>query len=304
MRPSHFSISFTRLFIFQKKREESSGSAKREMAPPRRLSNGRSPLINQQSQITKFFNKTTTPTSTSRNINNSKPNPNPSPSPSPSPNPTTPSSHQSVQEKDIKSTTTTKKKTETASLKVVSYGDEVLNKGIRVYWPLDQSWYKGHVNGFDEVSGKHKVKYEDGEEEELYLSKEKIEWVEGKVKSFRRLRKAVVEEEDKGLGKVEDDEKRDVSSVDKDGDDSSDEDWGKNVEKEVSEDELDDMVLDDEEYVVEFESTTPDIGFKKRKGVVQETSGSSKKKKRVVKATPSSDGNGNITDQINKGDSE
>lgn len=197
-----------------------------------------------------------------------------------------------MQNKDIKSETT---KTETPSLKVVSYGKEVLNKGIRVYWPLDQSWYKGHVKGFDELSGKHKVRYDDGDEEELYLFKEKIEWVDEKVKSLRRLRKAVVEEDD--------DEKRDESSVDRDvhGDDSSDEDWGKNVGKEVTQDELEDMALDDD---AEFENSTPDTGSKKRKAGAKEISGSSKKNKRVGKVIPSSDGGGNILEQIDKGDSE
>ncbi|KAL9668414.1 hypothetical protein QQ045_002795 [Rhodiola kirilowii] len=249
------------------------------MAPPRRLSNGRSPLVNQQSQITKFFNKTTS----------SAPSPSPSPSPSPTisklnpkhtgqvsepgpenkepspgPSPTTLSSHQSALKNNISTTTPPSVK--------VSYGQEVLNKGIRVYWPLDHSWYEGHVKEFDELSGNHKVQYNDGEEEELYLCKEKIEWVQEKSKSFRRLRKGSSVEV-KDVGEVEDDEKKDES----DEDDSSDEDWGNNAVKEVS----DDMVLDD----ADFESNTPPTSSKKRKVGVMEMGGSAKRSKSIGEAT-------------------
>ncbi|KHN43463.1 DNA mismatch repair protein Msh6-1 [Glycine soja] len=58
------------------------------MAPSRRNTNGRSPLVNQQSQITSFFTKSASP---SPSPTLSKTNPNPNPNPNPSPTPATPS---------------------------------------------------------------------------------------------------------------------------------------------------------------------------------------------------------------------
>uniref|UniRef100_A0A803M7J7 DNA mismatch repair protein n=1 Tax=Chenopodium quinoa TaxID=63459 RepID=A0A803M7J7_CHEQI len=93
---------------------------------------------------------------------------------------------------------------------------------------MDEAWYEGCVNSFDKVSGKHLVEYDDGEEEMIDLSKEKIEWIEVeggscvKKSRKRRLRKVSIvvddEEEKEGEGNV--------GPVE---DDSSDEDWGKNV---------------------------------------------------------------------------
>ncbi|PIA56613.1 hypothetical protein AQUCO_00700752v1 [Aquilegia coerulea] len=46
----------------------------------------------------------------------------------------------------------------------------------KVYWPLDDDWYSGCVASFDSESGKHHVKYDDGEEESLVFTKEKIKF--------------------------------------------------------------------------------------------------------------------------------
>lgn len=124
----------------------------------------------------------------------------------------------------------------------------MVDKRIRVYWPLDKSWYEGYVKSYYEDSGKHLVEYDDFEEEVLDLGKEKIEWVEETVKKFKRLRrgslsfkKTVIEDE------IE--EMEDVGNIEEgnDGDDSSDEDWGKNPEMDVSDE--GDMDLGDEQEV-------------------------------------------------------
>lgn len=123
----------------------------------------------------------------------------------------------------------------------------MLDERIRVYWPLDKKWYEGRVTSYDKTSRKHSVLYDDGEEELLELGEEKIEWIQGdSEKKFKRLRRGssmfnrvVIEDEE-----MEDVQKEEDKS---DGDDSSDEDWGKNMEKEVSEDaEEDDVDLEDE----------------------------------------------------------
>ncbi|XP_031271305.1 histone-lysine N-methyltransferase ATX2-like isoform X2 [Pistacia vera] len=46
----------------------------------------------------------------------------------------------------------------------------------KVFWPLDADWYSGCVVGCDSESNRHYVKYEDGDEEDLILSNEKIKF--------------------------------------------------------------------------------------------------------------------------------
>lgn len=44
----------------------------------------------------------------------------------------------------------------------------------KVFWPLDDDWYKGSITGYKEVTKKHSVKYDDGEAEDLTLADERI----------------------------------------------------------------------------------------------------------------------------------
>ncbi|XP_047983094.1 histone-lysine N-methyltransferase ATX2-like isoform X1 [Salvia hispanica] len=46
----------------------------------------------------------------------------------------------------------------------------------KVYWPLDASWYCAHITGYNSETGQHHLKYEDGEQEELVLSDERIKF--------------------------------------------------------------------------------------------------------------------------------
>uniref|UniRef100_A0A175YHQ5 Histone-lysine N-methyltransferase n=1 Tax=Daucus carota subsp. sativus TaxID=79200 RepID=A0A175YHQ5_DAUCS len=43
-----------------------------------------------------------------------------------------------------------------------------------VHWPLDDDWYYGHIVGYDPVTGRHHIKYKDGDEEHLILPNERI----------------------------------------------------------------------------------------------------------------------------------
>ncbi|KAJ8899067.1 hypothetical protein K2173_010220 [Erythroxylum novogranatense] len=212
------------------------------MAPSRKQNNGRSPLVNPQRQITAFFSKTPSPSPTqkpAKTVTNTVPKPSPR-SPSPIEKPLlvidqTPSPSQSAS---------------TPGAAVKPYGAEVVEKRIRIYWPLDKCWYEGCVKSYDKKSGKHLVLYDDCEEENLDLGKEKIEWVEDTTVRFKRLRRGslafkrtVIDNDDD-----DDDEMKDVVDADHDndgGNDSSDEDWGKSSEKEVTEEEGD-MDLEEE----------------------------------------------------------
>lgn len=173
----------------------------------RRRSNGASPLINPQRQITSFFAKATSSPSPSP-----IPKSNSSPSPSPSPLESKPSPTK-------------------------CYGEEVVGKRIKVLWPADRAWYKGCVKSFNKDKARHLIQYDDGDEEELDLSREEFEWLQDTVTNLKRLRR--------GPLPTTPEEEKEESHED---DDSGDEDWGKSAEKEVVEEEEDEtMELEDEE---------------------------------------------------------
>lgn len=52
--------------------------------------------------------------------------------------------------------------------------DWVLNRRIKVFWPLDQSWYYGLVNDYDREKKLHHVKYDDRDEEWIDLQNERF----------------------------------------------------------------------------------------------------------------------------------
>ncbi|KAK8540982.1 hypothetical protein V6N13_061030 [Hibiscus sabdariffa] len=246
------------------------------MAPSRRQSNGRSPLVNQQSQITSFFTKknSTSPSPPPLAKQTSKLNPNPKPnrSPSESPSPTTPSPLESRLKKPLLVIGQSPAPSPSSQTNK-TFGNEVVEKRLRVYWPLDKAWYEGAVKSFDKDTGKHLILYDDDEEEELDLGKEKIEWVEETTAKFKRLRrgrslafkKVVIEDEDEDEDVAENlNEKSDDND-----DDSGDEDWGGNTEKEVDEDaDEEEMDLEDEDEEEEEEELEDEVGKKmlKRKG--------------------------------------
>ncbi|XVF88216.1 hypothetical protein PTKIN_Ptkin19aG0032000 [Pterospermum kingtungense] len=50
----------------------------------------------------------------------------------------------------------------------------VLNRRIKVFWPLDKSWYYGLVNDYDKERELHHVKYDDRDEEWINLQNERF----------------------------------------------------------------------------------------------------------------------------------
>ncbi|KAJ3705799.1 hypothetical protein LUZ61_009504 [Rhynchospora tenuis] len=190
----------------------------------RRLSNGRSPLVRKQSQITAFFS--TPPNSTPKSNLSS----NPSSDPSPSTSKTNKKPLLSIPPASKTPSPPIKPKTP-PSAETKPPKSDFIGRRIKVYWPLDKTWYTGQVKSYDAACNKHSIQYDDGEEESIEIEKEKIEWVEEEPpKKLRRLRKlsekVEIEQEKSGSDECE------LDCVD---DDSSDEDWGKNVEKESSE---------------------------------------------------------------------
>ncbi|KAK2452858.1 nucleolar protein dao-5 [Trifolium repens] len=57
-------------------------------------------------------------------------------------------------------------------------GQSLVGQRVKVWWPEDNEFYKGVVDSFDSSSKKHKVSYDDGDEEVLNFDDEKWEIVE------------------------------------------------------------------------------------------------------------------------------
>ncbi|KAG2700297.1 hypothetical protein I3760_07G224800 [Carya illinoinensis] len=75
--------------------------------------------------------------------------------------------------------TNPKRKRTPGKEKESDYGEKLVGSKIKVWWPDDQAFYEGVVDSFDPKEKKHKVLYTDGDEEVLYLKKEKWEFIGG-----------------------------------------------------------------------------------------------------------------------------
>ncbi|XP_052191636.1 sister chromatid cohesion protein PDS5 homolog C isoform X2 [Diospyros lotus] len=60
----------------------------------------------------------------------------------------------------------------------MEYGDNLVGSKVKVWWPKDRAFYEGIIDSFDSVKKRHKVSYTDGDEEILYLKKERWEFIE------------------------------------------------------------------------------------------------------------------------------
>ncbi|KAK8465453.1 hypothetical protein PHAVU_009G087900 [Phaseolus vulgaris] len=56
---------------------------------------------------------------------------------------------------------------------IEKYGEGLVGLRVKVWWPKDHEFYKGVIHSFDSAKKKHKVFYDDGDEETLNLVKEK-----------------------------------------------------------------------------------------------------------------------------------
>nr|XP_043637270.1 sister chromatid cohesion protein PDS5-like [Erigeron canadensis] len=60
----------------------------------------------------------------------------------------------------------------------VEYGENLVGSRIKVWWPDDKLYYPGVVKSFDCIRKRHKLLYDDGEEEVLDLKEEQWEFAE------------------------------------------------------------------------------------------------------------------------------
>ncbi|KAF3450964.1 hypothetical protein FNV43_RR07053 [Rhamnella rubrinervis] len=56
-------------------------------------------------------------------------------------------------------------------------GELLVGRKIKVWWPMDKTFYEGVIHSFDPVKKKHKVSYVDGDEETLNLKKQRWELI-------------------------------------------------------------------------------------------------------------------------------
>nr|XP_012570687.1 uncharacterized protein LOC101499788 isoform X2 [Cicer arietinum] len=96
----------------------------------------------------------------------------------------------------------------------------VLNRRIKVFWPLDQSWYYGLVNDYDEQQRLHHIKYDDRDEEWIDLQTERFKLlllrneVPGRAKGGRALTKSRRSDQQNGSKSRKERQKREVIAED------------------------------------------------------------------------------------------
>jgi len=56
-------------------------------------------------------------------------------------------------------------------------GEAAIDRRVRVFWPAEGAFFSGTVQAFNPKNGKHSLRYDDGDVEEVLLAAERIEWV-------------------------------------------------------------------------------------------------------------------------------
>ncbi|KAG4195253.1 hypothetical protein ERO13_A06G100800v2 [Gossypium hirsutum] len=96
-----------------------------------------------------------------------------------SPKSVKPNKHDSHMEENSKTST---KRKYTANKEKASgsteYGENLVGLKVKVWWPKDHAFYEGVIHSYDAVKKKHKVNYDDGDQEILNLKREKWEVIE------------------------------------------------------------------------------------------------------------------------------
>lgn len=65
------------------------------------------------------------------------------------------------------------------TVKGVHLNDSIIGRKVKVFWPAMSKWYLGHVKEYDAKSGRHTIKYKDGEVKDYALRHEAIWWLDG-----------------------------------------------------------------------------------------------------------------------------
>jgi len=62
-----------------------------------------------------------------------------------------------------------------------SCGTEVVGKRIRIFWRVHNDWFQGKIISFNSKKGTHKVHYDDGDEEDLKLDDEDVDFFDKSI---------------------------------------------------------------------------------------------------------------------------
>ena len=65
------------------------------------------------------------------------------------------------------------------TVKGINLDDSILGRKVKVFWPAMCKWYLGHIKEFDAKSGRHTIKYKDGEIKDYALRHEAVWWLDG-----------------------------------------------------------------------------------------------------------------------------
>ncbi|WIA28905.1 hypothetical protein OEZ86_011429 [Tetradesmus obliquus] len=136
-------------------------------------------------------------------------------------------------------------------------GEAIVGRRLKVFWPKDKAWYQGSIQAYKD--SKHRVLYDDGDEEWLDLAQERHRLLRGSsggpgaaAAAARRKRRAVLASDDEGDdGAADADDAKEGSDSDSDfsavgADEDSDEPM-EDLEQEAAEDDDDDAAGSDGE---------------------------------------------------------
>ncbi|XP_031274074.1 uncharacterized protein LOC116132549 isoform X2 [Pistacia vera] len=57
-------------------------------------------------------------------------------------------------------------------------GEQLVGKRIKVWWPMDKTFYEGVIDSYDRIKKKHRILYVDGDVERLNLEKQRFKLIE------------------------------------------------------------------------------------------------------------------------------
>ncbi|TYI80046.1 hypothetical protein E1A91_D05G064000v1 [Gossypium mustelinum] len=77
------------------------------------------------------------------------------------------------QDSHVEGTPKTSSKRKHMASDSMEYGENLVGLKVKVWWPKDREFYEGFIHSFDSAKKKHKVHYNDGDEEILNLKREK-----------------------------------------------------------------------------------------------------------------------------------
>ncbi|XP_042038996.1 nucleolar protein dao-5-like [Salvia splendens] len=92
-----------------------------------------------------------------------------------------PTKHEVVQEETPRTSTKRKNTPGKEKASDLEHGENLVGSKVKVFWPKDKEYYEGVIASFDSAKKKHRVLYNDGDEEILNLKKEQWDFLDDVV---------------------------------------------------------------------------------------------------------------------------